>query len=103
MSEYAERNPIALGDYYTRHVLAMTREGLHSKSQIAEELAFRDMEIDYFKKRLFAERDPIVERASNRQQELDTVWEEGRKQGYQQALNDVKKQLESLQEKRRNT
>ena len=34
------------GNYYIRHVSAMTREGLHSKSDIAAELAWRDMEID---------------------------------------------------------
>ena len=54
---YAERDVDALdeqGGYYFRHVDAMTREGLHSKSQIASELAFRDAEIDRLK-RLIAE------------------------------------------------
>jgi uncharacterized protein YbcI len=102
MSEYAERDPVAQGDYYTRHVLAMTREGLRGKSQIAEELAFRDMEIARLNGMLSEKSETVVYRASNRQQELDTVREEGRKQGYQQALNEMKKQLEALQEKRRN-
>lgn len=47
--QYAERNPVALdraGNYYSRHVEAMTAEGLHDKSDIAAELAVRDMEID---------------------------------------------------------
>lgn len=43
---YAERDHAAQGDYYTRHVDAMTREGLHAKSAIAGELAHRDMEIE---------------------------------------------------------
>lgn len=34
------------GGYYCRHVAAMTREGLHSKSDIAGQLAWRDREID---------------------------------------------------------
>ena len=32
--------------YYTRHVMAMTGEGLNSKSAIAAELAYRDYIID---------------------------------------------------------
>lgn len=34
------------GGYYMRHVMAMTAEGLDSKSKIAAELAFRDFTID---------------------------------------------------------
>lgn len=50
MSEkiYAERDIIGMdskGGYYCRHISAMTREGLHSKSDIAAELGFRDMVI----------------------------------------------------------
>lgn len=44
--QYAERDIIAQGDYYTRHISAMTGEDLNSKSDIAAELAHRDMEID---------------------------------------------------------
>ena len=43
--QYARRNPMVLdkaGGYYVRHVMAMTREGLHAKSHIAAELACRD-------------------------------------------------------------
>lgn len=43
---YAERDIIEQGEFYTRHVQAMTHEGLHSKSDIAAELAHRDMTID---------------------------------------------------------
>lgn len=34
------------GGYYTRHIHAMTQEGLYSKSDIAAELAHRDLQID---------------------------------------------------------
>ena len=34
------------GDYYIRHADAMTREGLHSKGDIARELGYRDMMLD---------------------------------------------------------
>ena len=37
------------GGYYTRHIYAMTQEGLYSKSDIAAELAHRDLQIDLLK------------------------------------------------------
>ena len=46
MKLYADRDASELDDaggYYFRHVMAMTAEGLHSKSQIACELGDRDM------------------------------------------------------------
>jgi hypothetical protein len=43
---YAERDACAQGDHYMKHVSAMTGEKLHSKSAIASELAYRDMEIE---------------------------------------------------------
>lgn len=49
MAEYAERDIRALdrqGNYYSRHISAMTGEKLHSKSDIAAELAWRDARID---------------------------------------------------------
>ena len=46
MSEYADRDVFELIPYYGKHVLAMTAEGLHNKSDIAAELAHRDIEID---------------------------------------------------------
>jgi len=55
MPEYAKRNAMALdsdGDYYSRHIYAMTKEGLHSKSDIAKELAWRDREIDRLRTQL---------------------------------------------------
>lgn len=39
---YGDRDVVALGEHYSSHVEAMTREGLHEKSDIAAELAFRD-------------------------------------------------------------
>lgn len=42
---YAERNPCELEPHYKAHVIAMTREGLHDKSEIAAELAWRDQQI----------------------------------------------------------
>ncbi len=47
--QYPEESPIQLdldGEYYSRHVEAMTAEGLHSKSDIAIQLGWRDREID---------------------------------------------------------
>ena len=49
MKHYAERDHMAqdaAGNYYSRHVSAMTEEGLHAKSDIAAELAHRDIQID---------------------------------------------------------
>lgn len=46
MTEYARRDIEGLGKHYTKHVSAMTSEGLHSKSDIAAELAWRDAEIE---------------------------------------------------------
>jgi hypothetical protein len=43
--EYAKRDIEQLGEHYIRHVEAMTAEGLHEKSDIAAELAFRDAEL----------------------------------------------------------
>ena len=44
--QYTRPDPLALDAYYTRHVSAMTEEGLHEKSEIAAELAYRDHLID---------------------------------------------------------
>lgn len=52
--EYQRRDPVALGEHYARHVRAMTEEGLHSKSAIAAELAWRDAEIERLRAQLAA-------------------------------------------------
>ena len=44
MSEYTARDIVAQGEHYIRHVSAMTDEDLHDKSDIAAELAHRDIE-----------------------------------------------------------
>lgn len=47
-NQYAQRDIVQLdedGDHCIRHVSAMTAEGLHAKSDIAAELAWRDREI----------------------------------------------------------
>lgn len=52
---YAERDLEMLdmaNNYYSRHVMAMTGEGLNSKSSIAAELAYRDWIIDEQQKEL---------------------------------------------------
>lgn len=46
---YSDRNPEEFEPYYSRHVMAMTREGLYAKSAIAAELAYRDKEIERLK------------------------------------------------------
>jgi len=51
---YTERDIIEQGDYYSRHTSAMTGEGLDRKSDIAAELAHRDIQIDQLQAR-FAE------------------------------------------------
>lgn len=67
-NQYARRDLLALdraGNHFCRHVGAMTREGLHSKHDIAAELAWRDSEIA----RLTSE----LAEANERIQEYD-VW-----------------------------
>ena len=49
---YADRDTIGQGQVYVDHVLAMTRESLHDKSDIAAELAERDIEIATLKHRI---------------------------------------------------
>lgn len=43
---YRRRPTEDLGEYYIRHVDALTREGMFTKSCIAAELAVRDLAID---------------------------------------------------------
>jgi hypothetical protein len=47
---YADRTPGDLEPHYSAHVAAMTAEGLHGKAEIAIELAFRDKELDFYKR-----------------------------------------------------
>ncbi len=52
---YPKHSAQDLGSDYIAHVMAMTSEGLHSKSDIAVQLAWRDAEL----RRLHAERDQL--------------------------------------------
>lgn len=49
---YNERDVMAQGEHYIKHVSAMTSEDLHSKVDIAAELAHRDIEIERLKNEL---------------------------------------------------
>lgn len=48
---YADRDIVKQGQEYVKHVSAMTAEGLHEKSDIAAELAHRDVEIQALRAR----------------------------------------------------
>jgi hypothetical protein len=64
VKRYADRDIMQLdrdGNHYCNHVLSMTREGLHDKSDIAAELAFRDAELE----RVTAERDALRQTLEN--------------------------------------
>lgn len=53
--QYADRSCFELdqdGGYYCRHIMAMTKEGLHAKTDIACELAWRDKRIDELEEEL---------------------------------------------------
>lgn len=57
VKQYAERDLMEMdraGNHYCRHVDHMTREKLHSKSDIAAELGWRDMQIANLKQQLTA-------------------------------------------------
>ena len=73
MSEYAKRDTEALGEHYTRHVWAMTQEGLHDKADIAAELAHRDAVIA----NLLAALETIAQRAkavTDAGTNVKTIW-----------------------------
>ncbi|MDR5020524.1 hypothetical protein RF657_19360 [Yersinia rochesterensis] len=55
------RIPWELEPYYSRHVIAMTREELHGKSDIACELAFRDKQIADTEAELLSLREQLAE------------------------------------------
>lgn len=52
MSDYEDRDPEVLEPHYSKHVHAMTAEGLHSKAAIAAELAFRDVLLEDARQKL---------------------------------------------------
>lgn len=71
MSEY---HPDAMPQHYEphfcKHMMAMTREALHDKSDIALELAIRDAEIERLQRLLSAAPDP----ASYKPEEYIEAW-----------------------------
>ena len=59
MTLYARRNTAALGEYYVRHIEAVTDEDLCDASDIAAELAWRDREIDSLRVQMGAQIAPL--------------------------------------------
>lgn len=51
---YAPRDYEVCGEQFARHMQAMTEEGLHSKSDVAWELAWRDHQIEQLRSALTA-------------------------------------------------
>jgi len=76
---YADRDVMELdrmGNFYCRHVSAMTREGLHDKSDIAAELAVRDAEISSLRAQV-EELSKYPEEAVTEESVLKAVYESG--------------------------
>jgi hypothetical protein len=61
MSEYFQRQLEKLEPHYGKHVSAMTGEGLHSKSDIAAELAWRDQQIIRLKREAVSLYEDLIE------------------------------------------
>ena len=57
---YGNRDPRKQGKFYTDHLMAMTTEDLYEKSDIAMELAHRDIELSKLKEVLRIERDTAI-------------------------------------------
>ncbi len=70
---YADRDPEALGEHFMRHLDRMTVEGLHSKSDIACELAHRDTEIAALQVEV-ARLTSCLERANSQTEEFERKW-----------------------------
>lgn len=72
-----DRCSIELGQYFCDHMDAMTREGLHEKTDIAVELAYRDKRIDVLQskreasKKLEAKAKEFVEKLRANQTDID--------------------------------
>lgn len=49
---YPSVDPEKLADHYVNHVSSMTGERLHAKSDIAEQLAYRDAQVEFLKGKL---------------------------------------------------
>lgn len=60
---YPEQDPMDLdekGTYCFRHVMRMTKEKLHSKAEIAQQLGARDLEIDFLREQVEKMREALV-------------------------------------------
>lgn len=84
VKQYAQRDLMGMdfaGNHYCRHVSAMTREQLHSKSDIAAELGWRDMQIA----KLTAERDALAAESVGMDKFVDSLlsiaWQGGSSDG----------------------
>lgn len=62
---YRDEHSRTLEPYYSAHVSAMTSEDLHSKHDIAQELAGRDREIEQLKKALHIEQEKNLRSQKN--------------------------------------
>lgn len=63
-NQYAVRDALDLdkrGDYYTRHISAISKEDLHNKADIAAELGYRDMMLDRTKRIIDERNEQITE------------------------------------------
>lgn len=67
-------NPLtgARGNYYCRHVSALTEESLHAKSEIAAELGWRDLQIDTLRAEL-AKADGQINRCVEQNKYLEST------------------------------
>ncbi|ELX9578616.1 hypothetical protein SLJ66_001986 [Escherichia coli] len=78
---YATRDIEALddaGNHYYRNIMAMTSEGLDSKSDIAAELGFRDMQITELSDQvrlLTEQRDAVVVECQSKKSALEAILE----------------------------
>ena len=79
--DVGERRPFNLEPHYSRHVSAMTTEGLHEKADIAAELAFRDAQIDKLRRFVDAARSQLRHEKFDALQKLAARHTEGRKEG----------------------
>lgn len=99
---YAERDYDEIEPYRMRHVMAMTAEGLHSKSDIADELAYRDKVIANQADQLTIAKQRIAELEKDAeilQTNLDDALRAARYESdlCGQALADMKKQAQEIE------
>lgn len=67
--KYPSLHPWDLEPYYSEHVSAMTSEGLHSKADIAQQLAWRDKQLAAARKCIEAARQMFPARLTGHQQD----------------------------------